>query len=102
MVVSEDIAHVGVQEAARMLGLSESTIWRYLRRGTLPSLRRGGRRLIPREALEAVALETTREEVPPLRSTHPIFRLIGAGRGGGNAPGARDKYGVLTSTDATE
>lgn len=25
----------------------------------------------------------------------PIFRLVGAGRGGGNAPGARDKHGIL-------
>jgi len=26
---------------------------------------------------------------------HPIFRLVGAGRGGGRAPGARDKHAIL-------
>jgi hypothetical protein len=33
--------------------------------------------------------------VPPLTEDHPIFRLVGAGRGGGHAPGARDKHAIL-------
>ena len=33
--------------------------------------------------------------IPPLTEDHPIFRLVGAGRGGGNAPGARDKHAIL-------
>lgn len=33
--------------------------------------------------------------VAPLTEDHPIFRLVGAGRGGGDAPGARDKHAIL-------
>ena len=32
---------------------------------------------------------------PALTEDHPIFRLVGAGRGGGHAPGARDKHAIL-------
>lgn len=84
---------VGVSEAGRVLGVSVSTIWRMIRRGALPSIRRGGRRWIPREALESGARE--RQTVPPLRTDHPIFRLVGAGRSGGHGPGARDKHAIL-------
>lgn len=96
MTIPASNSHVDVQEAARIVGLSESTIWRYLRRGTLPSLRKGGRRLIPRSALDQFAVGRDQEEIAPLRRDHPIFRLVGAGRSGGSLPGARDKYGVLS------
>jgi len=33
--------------------------------------------------------------IPPLTDNHPIFRLVGAGRGGGKLPGARDKHAIL-------
>ncbi len=84
---------VNVTEAGRSLGVSASTVWRMIRRGALPSIRRGGRRWIPREALARSAREQTR--VPPLTSDHAIFRLVGAGRSGGRAPGARDKHAIL-------
>ena len=86
---------VNVSEAGRILGVSDSTVWRMIRRGTLPSIRTGGRRLIPREALERGASRRQVEEIPPLREDHPIFGLVGAGRSGGGSPGARDKYAVL-------
>lgn len=86
---------LSVPEAGRYLGVSESTIWRMIRRGALPSVRQGGRRLIPREAVEARLREPAAPGVPPLSEDHPIFRLVGAGKGGGQAPGARDKHAIL-------
>lgn len=84
-----------VAEAARLLGVSSSTVWRLIRRGALPSIRRGGRRLIPRSALVPRTLERQAEAIPPLTPDHPIFRLAGAGRGGGRKPGAREKHRLL-------
>lgn len=84
-----------VPEAGRTLGVSASTVWRLLRRGALPSVRRGGRRLIPREALVRRAESRETERIPPLSADHPLFRLMGAGRGGGRRPGARDKHAIL-------
>lgn len=86
---------VNVPEAGKVLGVSESTVWRMIRRGALPSVRRGGRRLVPRRALEKTVKEAAKDQIPPLTEEHPIFRLVGAGRGGGNAPGARDKHSIL-------
>lgn len=84
-----------VSEAGRVLGVSESTVWRMIQRGTLPSIRRGGRRLIPREALERQAVSRQADKIPPLSNDNPIFRLVGAGRSGGSIPGARDKHAIL-------
>lgn len=42
---------VSVAEAARRLGVSERTAWLWVRNGTLPSFRLGGRRLVPVEQL---------------------------------------------------
>lgn len=92
---STDTSFLRVAEAGRALGVSESTIWRMLRRRTLPSVLRGGRRLIPREALERLEPRPPSEDVPALQPDHPIFRLVGAGRGGGRAPGAREKHAIL-------
>lgn len=88
-----DDQFVDVREAGKVLGVSESTVWRMIRRGTLPSVRRSGRRLVPRRALEKTAEKTT-DQIPRLTRDHPIFRLVGAGRGGGT-PGARDKHSLL-------
>ena len=33
--------------------------------------------------------------IPPSSHDHPMFRLVGAGRGGGRTPGARDKHAIL-------
>ena len=88
---------MSVTTAGKALGVSDSTVWRMIRRGTLPSVRQGGRRLIPREALESRVRERQEDGVPPLRRDHPIFRLVGAGKSGGQEPGARDKHAILDS-----
>ncbi len=86
---------VSVADAGHLLGVSRSTIWRMIRRGELPSIRRGGRRLVLADALRAGSIGTRRDRVPPLGKDHPIFRLVGAGRSGGHPPGARHKHAIL-------
>ena len=86
---------VSIADAGHVLGVSRSTIWRMIRRGELPSIRQGGRRLVPAGALRAGRIRTRTGAVPPLSKEHPIFRLLGSGRSGGNAPGARDKHAIL-------
>lgn len=84
-----------VEEAGRTLGVSRSTVWRLIQRGELPSVRRGGRRLVPASAIHTRARRRRTESIPPFSHDHPLFRLVGAGRGGGGAPGARDKHALL-------
>lgn len=88
-------ALITVDEAGRALGKSRSTIWRLIRRGELPSVRQKGRRLIRAAALRTVVARSPGADVPAFSSDHPIFRLVGAGRGGGRRPGARDKHAIL-------
>lgn len=84
-----------VAEAGHALGVSRSTVWRMIQRGELPSVRRGGLRLVPATAVRRRPPRRERAAVPPFSEDHPIFRLVGAGRGGGGAPGARDKHALL-------
>ena len=87
---------VSVDEAGQALGVSSSTVWRMIRRGDLPSVRHRGRRLVLAHGLTRGARPRTRQEtLRPLTRDHPIFRLVGAGRGGGGKPGARDKHALL-------
>lgn len=86
---------VTVDQAGRTLGVSRSTVWRRIQRGELPSVRRGGRRLVPASAIHTRARRRRTGEIPPFSDDHPLFRLVGAGRGGGGAPGARDKHALL-------
>ena len=86
---------LSVSEAGESLGVSVSTVWRMIRRGDISSVRLGGRRLVPADALEARVRERQDEELAPFSEDHPIFRLVGAGRSGGQGPGARDKYAIL-------
>jgi excisionase family DNA binding protein len=95
MMVDMAPALVTVEEAGRTLGVSRSTIWRLIQRGELPTVRRGGRRLVQASALRKRATGGTAAAVPAFSDDHPIFRLVGAGRGGGKAPGARDKHAIL-------
>ena len=83
-----------IEEVGRALGVSRSTVWRLIQRGDLPSVRRRGRRLVPASAIHRRARRTT-AAIAPLSLGHPIFRLVGAGRGGGRTPGARDKHAIL-------
>jgi excisionase family DNA binding protein len=84
---------VSVEEAGRVLGISVSTVWRRIRSGQLPSIRRNGRRIIPRRALSGK--QPTRANLPTFDENHPIFKLVGAARSGGRSPGARDKHAIL-------
>ncbi|MDR7450138.1 MAG: helix-turn-helix domain-containing protein [Armatimonadota bacterium] len=61
---------LSVPEAARLLGVSRTTLYNFLQAGRLPSLRLGGRRLIPRRALVALlaeALESSWQTDPATR-----------------------------------
>ena len=94
MLMAQEL--ITVEEAGRALGVSRSTVWRLIQRGELPSVRRGGRRLVPADAARKGSRRAaSAAAVPPLTEDHPIFRLVGAGRGGGNTPGARDKHAIL-------
>ena len=86
---------VTVDEAGRALGVSRATVWRLIQRGDLPSVRRGGRRLVPSTAIQTRARRRRTGQIPPFSNGHPIFRLVGAGRSGGRTPGARDKHAIL-------
>jgi excisionase family DNA binding protein len=86
---------ITVEEAGRTLGVSRSTVWRLIQRGDLPSVRRRGRRLVPAGAVRARTRQRQAQGTPPFSHDHPIFRLVGAGRGGGRTPGARDKHAIL-------
>jgi excisionase family DNA binding protein len=86
---------VTVDEAGHVLGVSRSTVWRLIQRGDLPSVRRAGRRLVPVAALRTRTRRGRSPQVPAFSDDHPIFRLVGAGRGGGKTPGARDKHAIL-------
>lgn len=84
-----------IEEAVRALGVSRSTLWRRLQRGDLPSVKRGGRRLVRLTAALKAGGRRAPAEVRPFTDSHPIFRLIGAGRSGGRPPGAREKHAIL-------
>jgi excisionase family DNA binding protein len=91
----EESLLLSVEEAGGVLGISRSTVWRLIRRGSIRSIRKGGRRLIPKEALVVGRGSRAIHEIPPFTQDHPIFRLVGAGRSGGNQPGARDKHAIV-------
>jgi excisionase family DNA binding protein len=86
---------ITVEEAGRALGVSRSTVWRWIKRGDLPSVRRGGRRLVPATAVQTRTRRQRATGIPAFSHDHPMFRLVGAGRGGGRSPGARDKHAIL-------
>jgi excisionase family DNA binding protein len=84
-----------IDEAIRALDVSRSTLWRRLRRGELPSVRRGGRRLVRLTKPPKTVRGKAASDIPPFTDSHAIFRLVGAGRSGGRLPGARDKHAIL-------
>jgi len=88
---------LAIDEAMRALGVSRSTLWRRLRQGDLPSVRRGGRRLVPLAAIRKATRRRAIAEIQPFTESHPMFRLMGAGRSGGRLPGAREKHAILDS-----
>ena len=84
-----------VNQAIRALGVSRSTLWRRLQSGAIPSVRRGGRRLVRLTMTRKATRREVTGKIPPFTGKHPIFRLMGAGRSGGRTPGARDKHAIL-------
>lgn len=86
---------LSIEAAAQALGVSRSTVWRMIRRGDLLTVRDRGRRRVLAETLTRRARPKARPPIPPLTLDHPIFRLVGAGRGGGRVPGARDKHALV-------
>lgn len=84
-----------VEQTGRRLGVSTSTVWRRIRCGALPSIRKRGRRLVPESAVMRQAKAAEDSDVPPFTLENPFFRLIGAGRSGGHGPGARNKHAIL-------
>lgn len=47
-------AGLPVQDVAPFIGVSEATVWRMLRDGTLPRMKLRGRTVVPRSACEAL------------------------------------------------
>ena len=86
---------ITIEQAGRALGVSRSTVWRLIQRGDLPSVRRAGRRLVPASAVHTRTRRQRTAGIPPFSHNHPMFRLVGAGRGGGRTPGARNKHAIL-------
>ena len=85
-------------EAARRLDVSESTVWRFLRREQLASVKVGGRRRIPASAVGRVVrpLRPARaDEIPPLTFESALFSLAGCFRSMAAGPGASDKHRYL-------
>ena len=95
MIEAMPTSLVTIDEAIRTLGVSRSTLWRRLQHGDIPSVRRGGRRLVRLTAAGKAARGRAPAEIQPFTENHPIFRLMGAGRSGGRTPGARDKHAIL-------
>jgi len=82
-------------EAARKLGVSESTVWRFLRREQLPSVKLGGRRRIPAGAVGRLVRPlrpVKAEDIPPLTLESPLLSLAGRFRSTAAGPGASDKH----------
>jgi len=91
-----------IQEAIRALGISRSTLWRRLHRGDLPSVKSGGRRLMGLTTSRKAVGRKAARDIPPFTESHPIFRLMGAGRSGGQSSGARDKHAILDASTSGE
>jgi excisionase family DNA binding protein len=95
VAMANAMERLSVEEAGRTLGVSVSTVWRMIRRGDLQTVRHRGRRLVLTRGLTARARTNSSKPIPPLGRDHPIFRMVGAGRGGAGRPGARDKHALL-------
>jgi len=53
MLPASERKSYSIPEAAGVVGLSRTTVWRWVRTGRLPSFRWGGRRLIRADDLQA-------------------------------------------------
>jgi excisionase family DNA binding protein len=94
---------LSVQQVAEHLQVSRVTVWRWLRAGRLSGIRVGRIRRIPLTSLQQF-IRPEREKGPavsPKRRalgtiftlTHPLWELVGKGRGGGaNVSGNKYKF----------
>jgi len=85
-------------EAARRLRVSDSTIWRLLRREQLQSVKIGGRRRIPAGAIGRVARSVRSDwpqDIAPFTLDDALFALAGRFRSDGKGPGSADKHRYL-------
>jgi excisionase family DNA binding protein len=92
-----------VQQVADHFRVSRVTVWRWIRAGRLAGIRVGRVRRIARSSLEEFAHRGLERVLPvPSRArsvgtvftlTHPLWELVGKGRGGGaNVSGNKYKY----------
>ncbi len=92
-----------VQQVADHFRVSRVTVWRWIRAGRLTGIRVGRVRRIARSSLEEFAHRGSERVLPvPSRPrsagtvftlTHPLWELVGKGRGGGaNVSGNKYKY----------
>jgi len=87
-----------IQQVARRLAVSESTVWRLLRRAPLASAKVRGRRVVAATSVHALARDATKPataQFPPLSLDDALFRLAGKFRSNGRGPGSSDKHRYL-------
>jgi excisionase family DNA binding protein len=86
-----------VEQAARRLAVSESTVWGLLRRNTVVSAKLPGRRMIAATSIQALVREAMRPEIElrPFTLDDPLFGLCGRFRNSGRGPGSSDKHRYL-------
>lgn len=86
---------VSVTAASAQLGVSLSTVWRLIRKGELPTVRVGGRRLVRAASLRLRVEKKERKTAEPFTRDNPIWALVGAYKSAGGR-GAEDKHAILT------
>lgn len=59
--ISDRQIALSIEQAGEVLGISRAAVYKALARGDLPSLRVGGRRLIPRSAVQALVEKANAE-----------------------------------------
>lgn len=69
MLLDEEL--VTVVEAARLLRVNPSTVWRWINHGELPALRVGQRRVLVRRAALAKVIGPARDGAPGLETVAP-------------------------------
>jgi excisionase family DNA binding protein len=86
-----------IEQAAVRLAVSESTVWRLLRRNAVVSAKLRGRRMIAATSIQALVKEAERPgmELRPFTLDDPLFRLSGKFRSSGRGPGSSDKHRYL-------
>jgi len=90
---------LSVKEAAALVGVSQATMWRWIRQGHIPTVKIGGLRRIRRADFDRLIKEGTKssekiERIPPITRESFLFALLGAGASG-QGDISSDKYKYL-------